>query len=413
MADAPPTARQRLMAQIRRRRSWRWALRTLYGLVLVAVFANFIANDKPYLCSYQGQWHAPVFKAVAVDMGLARWPADQINRRWGTLKYDWAMWPPVPYGPNQKDLYSSTSLSPLEPQRVKSWRYRHWLGTDHLGRDVLAGMIWGTRVALFMGLTATAVATLLGLLLGSLAGFFGDHAWRISRSQLLGGLLGLALGVFWGFVAGGYLLEMKGVGVYIAHGLLWLVLCAGTLGYALGRWWPGQWARQQVAIPVDSMVMRGIEIINAIPGLLLLLAIVALVRTPTLLGIALIIGLLGWTTIARFVRGELLRIRELEYVQAARVMGFRPARVLLRHALPNALGPVYVTVAFAIAGAILTESSLSFLGIGMPPEWMTWGKLLSMARTSPSAWWLAVFPGLAIFATVTVFNLLGEALGEG
>lgn len=413
MADAPLTARQRLMAQIRRRRSWRWALRTLYGLVLVAVFANFIANDKPYLCSYQGQLYAPVFKAVAVDMGMAQWPADQINRRWSTLKYDWAVWPPVPYSPNQKDLYSSTSLSPLGPQRVKSWRYRHWLGTDHLGRDVLAGMIWGTRVALFMGLTATAVATLLGLLLGSLAGFFGDHAWRISRSQLLGGLLGLAMGIFGGFIAGGYLLETQGMGVYVGQGILWLMVCISTLSYTFRRWWPGPWARQQVAIPVDSIIMRGIEIINAIPGLLLLLAIVALVRTPTLLGIALIIGLLGWTTIARFVRGELLRIRELEYVQAARVMGFRPARVLLRHALPNALGPVYVTVAFAIAGAILTESSLSFLGIGMPSEWMTWGKLLSMARTSPSAWWLAVFPGLAIFVTVTVFNLLGEALGDG
>jgi len=246
-----------------------------------------------------------------------------------------------------------------------------------------------------------------------LAGFFGDHAWRITRSQLLGGLLGLAMGVFGGFIAGGYLLETQGMGVYVGQGILWLMVCVSALSYILGRWWPGQWARQQVAIPVDSVIMRGIEIINAIPGLLLLLAIVALVRTPTLLGIALIIGLLGWTTIARFVRGELLRIRELEYVQAARVMGFRPARVLLRHALPNALGPVYVTVAFAIAGAILTESSLSFLGIGMPSEWMTWGKLLSMARTSPSAWWLAVFPGLAIFVTVTVFNLLGEALGEG
>ena len=108
----------------------------------------------------------------------------------------------------------------------------------------------------------------------------------------------------------------------------------------------------------------------------------------------------------------MLQIRSLEYIQAAKVLGASPMRSLWRHALPNALGPVYVALSFGIAGAILVEASLSFLGIGMPADAASWGKLLRFARSTSSAWWLAVFPGMAIFLMVTIFNLLGEAVSE-
>jgi peptide/nickel transport system permease protein len=112
------------------------------------------------------------------------------------------------------------------------------------------------------------------------------------------------------------------------------------------------------------------------------------------------------------MRAELLKIRELEYIKAAEAMGFSRQRIIFRHALPNALGPVLITIAFGVAGAVLTESSLSFLGLGGGPNEITWGLLLKDARVNFSAWWLAVFPGLAIFVTVTIFNLLGEGLTE-
>ena len=99
-------------------------------------------------------------------------------------------------------------------------------------------------------------------------------------------------------------------------------------------------------------------------------------------------------------------------MQATQVMGISPRRALFRHALPNAMGPVYVAIAFGIAGAILIEASLSFIGIGIPDDVVTWGSLLRNARSSASAWWLAIFPGLAIFVTITIFNLLGEAISE-
>jgi peptide/nickel transport system permease protein len=125
-----------------------------------------------------------------------------------------------------------------------------------------------------------------------------------------------------------------------------------------------------------------------------------------------IIGLTGWTGIARLTRAEFLRVSNLEYIQAAKSMGFKEFRIIFLHALPNALAPALVSIAFGVASAILIESSLSFLGVGVPPTTVTWGSLLNSGREQYNAWWLVIFPGLAIFLTVTVYNLLGEGLRD-
>jgi peptide/nickel transport system permease protein len=139
----------------------------------------------------------------------------------------------------------------------------------------------------------------------------------------------------------------------------------------------------------------------------------AVVAKPSIYYVLLIIGCLRWTGIARLVRAEMLRIRDLQYIEAAKVLGLGKWRIWGRHALPNGLRPVWAALAFGMAGAILVEASLSFLGIGLPVETVTWGSLM---RQLPAAnlrpWWLAVFPGLAIFMTVLAFNALGEALAD-
>jgi peptide/nickel transport system permease protein len=168
---------------------------------------------------------------------------------------------------------------------------------------------------------------------------------------------------------------------------------------------------KQVAVPFDMIVSRFIEILNSIPTLFLILMIIAIIRKPNLYVIMLIIGFTGWTGIARFIRAELLKVRNLEYIEASQSLGYSGLRILFKHAIPNALSPVLISIAFGIASAILTESTLSFLGLG-PADTVTWGQLLSYARQAPQAWWLAIFPGAAIFITVTVFNLIGEGLTD-
>ena len=169
---------------------------------------------------------------------------------------------------------------------------------------------------------------------------------------------------------------------------------------------------KKVTVPIDSIVSRGIEILNSMPNLLLIITISAIMKERSLVILMVIIGITSWTGIARFTRAEFLKIRELEFLQAAKALGYSDRRTMLKHALPNGLAPVFVSIAFGIASAILVESGLSFLGIGVPDESVTWGSLLSLGRQEFEAWWLVMFPGIAIFITITVYNLIGEGLRD-
>lgn len=163
---------------------------------------------------------------------------------------------------------------------------------------------------------------------------------------------------------------------------------------------------------VDIVVSRIIEIMMCFPTFFLILTILAL-WGPSLLSVMVVIGITAWTGVARIVRGEFLRLREMEFVMAARAMGASDIWIMLRHILPNAMAPVLVTATFGIASTILVESSLSFLGFGVQPPTPSWGDILSQSRDFMDfAWWLTFFPGFAIFITITAYNLVGEGLQE-
>lgn len=163
---------------------------------------------------------------------------------------------------------------------------------------------------------------------------------------------------------------------------------------------------------VDIVVMRFVDIMLCFPSFFLILAVIAFLE-PSIWNIMIIIGLTGWMGVARLVRAEFLSLREREFVLAIRSLGASDARIILRHILPNALSPVLVSAALGIAGAILTESALSFLGIGVQPPTPSWGNMLIAGKqTLGTAWWLSVFPGLAILITVLGYNLLGEGVRD-
>jgi peptide/nickel transport system permease protein len=162
----------------------------------------------------------------------------------------------------------------------------------------------------------------------------------------------------------------------------------------------------------DLILSRIIEVVICFPSFFLILTIVAMVG-PGLLNIMVVIGLTGWTGIARLVRGEFLRLVDQEFVLAGRALGYTPLRLIFRHVLPNAMAPVLVSATFGVAGAILTESALSFLGLGISKPTPSWGSLLADGREAlDHAPWLIHFPGLAIFITITAYNLIGEALRD-
>jgi len=163
---------------------------------------------------------------------------------------------------------------------------------------------------------------------------------------------------------------------------------------------------------VDIVASRLIEIMLTIPTFFLIITVVAFLP-PSIVNIMVVIGITSWPTVARLTRGEFLKSKSLEYVVAAKALGATDGRTIFLHILPNTVAPVFVAATFGIASAILIESTLSFLGFGVPPSTASWGSILSNARQLlPSGWWLTVFPGLAIFVTVTSYNLVGEGLRD-
>jgi peptide/nickel transport system permease protein len=190
------------------------------------------------------------------------------------------------------------------------------------------------------------------------------------------------------------LVSLVAVGLALAIGVL-----IGALAGYFGGW-------------VDMVISRFIEIVICFPKLILIIAVMAL-KKPSLLNLMIVIGLTSWTGIARLVRGEVMRVRNFDYVQSARAMGASSWRIIFIHILPATTGPLSVTAAFDVAEAVLTESALSFLGIGVPIPEPSWGDVLKTAQDFPDiAWWMTLFPGLLIFLTVITFNNLGDRLRQ-
>ncbi len=313
--------------QFKRNRLAVIGLYVVAALFAVAIFADLLANDKPYYLRYHDRTYFPIFRSYLVQIGLVSWPPQLLNVNFKELNSQGSVFPPIPYRSNGIDLtvpFSNPSQN-------------HWLGTDKLGRDLMAGIIHGSRISLSIGFVAVGISLIIGIVLGALAGFFGS--W------------------------------------------------------------------------IDLIISRIFELMLAIPTFFLLITIAALLPPSIFLTMA-VIGLTSWVGIARFTRNEFLRIRNLDYVTAAIALGVSNRKVMFRHILPNALAPVMVSVVLGIAAAILVESSLSFLGIGVPADLVTWGSILNEARSNSFAWWLAVFPGAAIFITVLAYYLVGEGLRD-
>lgn len=376
-------------------REWWKAFRRLPGgmtglflillLFLTALCAPLLANDQPLLVRIGGEWSCPVLYSLFVPdsteallekvfnylllflplsgmfYGVRRvlkwkkkgWmgylflalvlliPFCTAKKQfpridWRTvaaesgIRGDLVILPPVPYTP-----YESAAL-PYEKSSV-----RHIFGADHSGRDVFARMVYGARVSLAVGVTATFLSIFLGTLIGMIAGYKGGKT--------------------------------------------------------------------------DLLIMRIVEIVICFPTFLLLLILMALLldygsRQSVLLVIA-VFALTSWTGLCRLVRGETLKIRKSAYIQSCESMGCPVWRILLFHVLPNVASPIFVTFTFEVAGAILAESSLSFLGFGVQDPTSSWGELLRQAFPDPLSYYhLMLIPGAAIFLTVCAFNLTGEAL---
>ena len=234
----------------------------------------------------------------------------------------------APYEPDAIDV-KSILLAP---------NTSHLMGTDGLGRDVFSRMLYGARISLLVGFVAVGISTLIGIILGALAGFY--------------------------------------------------------------RGW------------VDTLIMRLVDVMLSIPTFFLILAVIAFL-TPSIWNIMIVIGLTSWMGVTRLVRAEFLSLRNREFILAAQTLGAKDARLIFTHLLPNSLTPIIVSSILGIASAVLLESGLSFLGLGVQAPQASWGNILTDGKEYIQfAWWLSLFPGLAILITVLGYNLLGDGLRD-
>lgn len=386
------------------------ALWVLYFFLFIAVFGDFISNEKPLFCRFEGRNYFPVLRSYAVEMGMAGWPQG-LGTGWHEQEYDAVMWPPIPYGPTQIDLDNANFKGPFERQNVRGLLFRHWLGTDNLGRDVLAGLVRGCRIALLIGCLSMLLAVIVAVPLGAMAGYFGDYRFYMSWTQIVSAILlgSLLLFYIWQVIVrfSSSLFDLHQAGLVVVVILLATLLIRTIIHDPFKR--P---ARRSFSVPCDTIVMRSIEVIRSVPAFFLLIAVLGAVARPSWVYVVLLIALWRVPSIVRYVRAEALKLRDQPYIDAARVVGLTDRQIIWRHIIPNSLSPVLVTLAFGIGGAVLLESGLSFLGVGLSLEEMSWGKLLSGARVNFKAWWLAVFPGAAIFLMIYIFNVLGDALTD-
>jgi peptide/nickel transport system permease protein len=404
-------------------------------LFFLALFADIIATDQPWYVKYKDKKYYPAFSTIfnptridtVVDPQTGLKEVLQFDLLdWKTMDAESVVFAPIPYSPGKPDKLNRDYIAPGDEQKMKTkdgtivkskFRFRHHLGTDLVGNDLLSTLIHGTRLALRVGLISILIASIIGISLGALAGYFGDKGLRTSRSSFYLMLLGLFPAIFYSFIFRAPLLSNPENSFWDATFQILYSIALFVLIIFIFKWlgrlfhWMS-FFKKNVTVPVDSMVSRSIEIINSIPRILIIVTLAAVFKDKSLGLVIAIIGLASWTGIARFTRAEMMRQSKLEYVEAAKSLGIPGWRIIFKHALPNAFAPVMIEIAFSIAAAILIESGLSFLGIGVPDDVSTWGAVLSSGRQQFDAWWLVVFPGLAIFITVTVFNLLGDWLRD-
>lgn len=401
-----------VLQRFRARNAGKLALRGLKFFVLIALMSPFVANERPWYMRLEGKTYSPLLRGMLVDVGLSKWPQALIpTEDWDDKNAEKTIYTLIPYSPGSIDRRNLNARGPFEKQRIESWRFRHWLGTDTSGRDVAAGMLHGTRMALWLGIIMVLVAISLGLILGGLAGYFGDQGLIVSKARVWSTLVILPLLLFYMAYLPGtdgdtpwrtQFIQQLG---YVFFFSLMVFLVAKCLHLIFPRW-------GQHVIPLDTLLMRILEVVDAIPSMILILALIATLKEPSASYIMVVIGVVSSASAARYVRAEFLKVRQQTYIEAGRALGFSHWRLLFRHALPNAMGPLLVLVTFCMAQAIIVNSSLYVLGIGKVDQ-VTWGSILGQLRGQHELeWWLAFFPGLAIFFTVLTFKYLSEGISE-
>lgn len=363
-------------------------------IIFIAVFAPFIANQNPWLVKSESGLHSPLLNEMLSGNKLVSHPDFRGNP-------DVIIHAPVPYSAGKSDFLNSDYRSPFDDQFRKDsdgkimeleFRYRHWAGTDLRGCDVAAGLINGSRLSLGIGIISAIIAFLFAIILGGYAGWYSVSGIRIRIISFI--MFIVAVIVFIHLMFSESLAADSKIIRFTVFLIVALILF--ITDRLLSKL---KFMDRSFIFPVDAAFQRIAEIFSVFPRIMIIL-ILAVYWSPSWTHIIWMLAITGWPDIARIVRAEVIRLRNYDFTDAARLSGAGEIRILFRHILPNALPSLLVAFVFTIALNILIESGLSFLGAGVPPTETTWGSLLASGKDQPDAWWLIVFPGIFLSGTI-------------
>lgn len=369
---------------------------SLFIFVFIGIFADFIANEKPIIAKVNNSYTSPIFQKT-INTNTDNNSKTILN-------------PIIRYSYYTIDKNNAGAVSPFAKQHLKENQQRHYLGTDQLGRDVLAGIIHGTSIALKIGFISMFLALLLGLLMSLYPSYFGDTDFYKSRSFIIISLLLFFTTIYYTVFHQviNSIIDKSNLPILLIPTLFALFLV--MLYFILNSF---SFFNKRTSIPLDSMFSTIIKIFQSLPGSFIVLILISLFTKPSVNNIIIVIAILKWPILARYIRGDMLKIKEEKFIEASKALGLSNNTIIWRHAFPHVLTSVIISLSFGFAGTILLESTLSFLGIGIPADHVSWGSILSAARHNMSAWWLAIFPGFAIFLSILLFNSIGNQIKKG
>lgn len=370
-----------------KRLRYRQIIRIISGIfvMMIIIFPGWFAGEMPLLYrNSEGKISFNLVKINNVSGNRAFLNAEEIVR------------PPVLFHPTRANLEEGRFIRPMG--YGASGRI-HWLGTDHLGRDVMAGIIWGARNSLLVAILATFVAFFISFVTGSIAGYFGRRGLKTGKYEIVCFLFSVfAFFLFFHWHYGN-------VGGYWK----WVILLIGIVFCLIAFLMPGR--KTVFTINLDKYLSFFINIFDAIPALII--AIVFFLSFPgvNILNLAIIIGILKIPTFYRIVRSEVRRVKNKPYIQASKISGESRFNLLMKEMLPNILPALTVHGLYTIASVIIIESTISFLNLGgINADYISWGKQLSLSRNYIGEWWLAVFPGLCIFLVIIALRRMAKKI---
>ena len=378
-----------------------WSVKVILFFVLVGFLAPVISNDLPLVRVHDGAWSFP-FLNQDQEYNFSKETKDGV----------FEIHAPFGYSSGKSDPMNMSFRGPFEQQFSHnnngeqvdiSWAKRHWLGTNLLGSDLLADILYGTRISLFISVIATILSSILALFLGFLAGWFGPGSVKLSAFKTI---LIFLLVFYWVHLLINVESREDGWLGWMVSIFIFIVLLK-----IITNWKRVTSFNLKVFVPVDAIFLRFSELFSAIPRVILVLAFIQLL-SASMLSIILLLALSAWVDLARIVRAELQSIKSMAYMDAAVMSGIQGARLLLIQVLPNIWPTVLVYILYTFAGNIAIEAGLSFLGFGLPATVKTLGGLIAEGKNNFDAWWMIVFPGLWLSILIYAMFSLSDRLRQ-